>query len=201
MSDWGSVMAYTTRWGDGVRLLLAALLLAVLSGCGWRLAGSGLDQKPLGDVYLQGVQPVVSTLTQSYAGVSDATKRARGTGGAGTSGILANTLGFTKGTSVRDKPDDAELHIEMLADVTQRRILALSGAGRVRELELVLNVRFAVRDKGVYIIPANDIQFRQTVSYDDSLVLSKEAEISALIESMQQDAATQILRRIYAIRK
>jgi len=172
-------MAYTTRWGDGVRLLLAALLLAVLSGCGWRLAGSGLDQKPLGAVYLQ-----------AQSGL-----------GGGTSGVLAGILAFTRDTTIVNKAEDADLHIIIMADVTQRRIVALSGAGRVREIELVLNVRFAVRDRGVYILPANDIQFRQIVSYDDAQALGREAEIALLINTMQQDAATQILRRIYAIRK
>ncbi|MFZ4553995.1 MAG: hypothetical protein ACOYNQ_05555, partial [Burkholderiales bacterium] len=103
MSDWGSVMAYTTRWGDGVRLLLAALLLAVLSGCGWRLAGSGLDQKPLGAVYLQGVIPQVGLGTQAYMSVNDVAKHSRGGLGGGTSGVLAGILAFTRDTTIVNK--------------------------------------------------------------------------------------------------
>jgi DNA polymerase-3 subunit delta len=96
---------------------------------------------------------------------------------------------------------DADVQILILREGAGRRIVALSGTGRVRELEIIYTVRFAVREAQRTLIDANDIEFRTQVSYDDSSALSKEQEIAALTANMQKDAATQIIRRTSAVRR
>ena len=157
---------------------LAALLFAALipAACGWHLAGTLPGQAPLGIVQIKGER-------------------------SGTAALLRDTLRFSGGVQLVDEENPAALQIAVLGDATGRRIVALSGAGRAREFEIVQTVRFNVRYQGKELIPTDTIEFRTQIAYDDSSVLSKEYEIAALVESMQRDAASQILRRAAALKR
>jgi LPS-assembly lipoprotein len=161
------------RW-----LALAALCVSAfaLAGCGWHLAGTLPGQTPLGMVRISGER-------------------------SGTAAVLRESLRVSRGVQLVENDDPAALQIAILADATGRRIVALSGAGRAREFEIVQTVRFNVRFQGQDLIPTDTIEFRSQISYDDSSVLSKEYEIAALVESMQRDAAAQILRRSAALKR
>ena len=158
-----------------LRALLVGGLLA-LAGCGWHLAGTLPGQAPLGLVQIKGDR-------------------------SGTAALLRESLRFSSGVQLVEEDNPAALQISILGDATGRRIIALSGAGRAREFEIIQTVRFNVRLQGQDLIPTDTIEFRNQVSYDDSSVLSKEYEIAALVESMQRDAAAQILRRAAALKR
>lgn len=155
--------------------LLLLLLGALLAGCGWHLAGTGGNELPLGKVFVQG--------------------------SGATADAIRASLRFGSGAQLVDDPAGSEVQIVVLAENAQRRVVALSGAGRIRELEIVYTVRFGVRDLQRTLIDADDIEFRTQVSYDDSSALSKEQEIATLTRDMQKDAATQIIRRTSAVRR
>lgn len=159
-----------------VRALAAGSLAILLTACGWHLSGTLPGQASLGVVSIRGER-------------------------SGTAAVLRESLRFSRGVRVVEDNIEAPLQITILGDSTGRRIIALSGAGRAREFEIIQTVRFNVRDQGRDLIPTDTIEFRNPVSYDDSSVLSKEYEIAALVESMQRDAAAQILRRIAAVRR
>jgi LPS-assembly lipoprotein len=92
------------------------------------------------------------------------------------------------------------VQIVVLREGAARRIVALSGTGRAREFEIIYTVQFVVRDVQRTLIEPNDIELRDQVSYDDSVALAKEQEIATLVQNMQRDAATQIIRRTSAVR-
>ncbi len=158
-----------------LRALLVGALLA-LAGCGWHLAGTMPGQAPLGLVQIKGER-------------------------SGTAALLRESLRFSGGVQLVEEDNPAALQIAILGDSTGRRIIALSGAGRAREFEIIQTVRFNVRLQGKDLIPTDTIEFRNQVSYDDSSLLSKEYEIAALVEAMQRDAAAQILRRAAALKR
>jgi len=161
---------------NAVALLVAGMTALMLGGCGWHLAGTLPGQSPLGLVQIKGE-------------------------GFGTAVLLRESLRSSRDVKLIEQDDPAALQISILGDATGRRIVALSGAGRAREFEIVQTVRFNVRYQGVDLIPTDTIEFRSQISYDDSSVLSKEYEIAALVESMQRDAAAQILRRAAALQR
>jgi LPS-assembly lipoprotein len=161
---------------NAVALLVAGMTALMLGGCGWHLAGTLPGQAPLGVVQIKGE-------------------------GFGTAVLLRESLRSSRDVKLIEQDDPAALQISILGDATGRRIVALSGAGRAREFEIVQTVRFNVRYQGVDLIPTDTIEFRSQISYDDSSVLSKEYEIAALVESMQRDAAAQILRRAAALQR
>jgi LPS-assembly lipoprotein len=158
-----------------LRTLLPLLVLALLAGCGWHLAGMEGNETPLGRVFVQG--------------------------GGGTAKAIRGSLRFGSGAKLVDEAADSDVQILVLRESAARRIVALSGTGRVREFEILYTVRFAVRDAQRTLIDADDIELRNQVSYDDSVALAKEQEIALLTQNMQKDAALQIIRRTSAVRR
>jgi LPS-assembly lipoprotein len=97
---------------------------------------------------------------------------------------------------------DAEAQLNIVVDRRDRQILSLSGAGRVREYELKLLVRYQLVDaKGGVYIPTSEIQLSRILSYDDSLIIAKQQEEALLYQDMERDAVAQIMRRMAAIKR
>ncbi len=154
---------------------LALVLGTALVGCGWHLAGVAGSETPLGKVFVQGE--------------------------GGAAKAIRGSLRYGSGATLVNVPTDADVQIVVLREGAARRIVALSGTGRVREFEIIYTVQFAVRDVQRTLIEPNDIELRNQVSYDDSVALAKEQEIATLVQNMQRDAATQIIRRTSAVRR
>ena len=105
-------------------------------------------------------------------------------------------------TKLMPSAKDAEAQLNITGEKRERIILSLSGAGRVREYQLKLYVRYQLVDsKGAVAIPTSEIQLQRIMTYDDSQVIAKQQEEAMLYKDMEQDAANQILRRITAIKR
>ena len=105
-------------------------------------------------------------------------------------------------TKLMPSAKDAEAQLNITGEKRERIILSLSGAGRVREYQLKLYVRYQLVDsKGAVAIPTSEIQLQRIMTYDDSQVIAKQQEEAMLYKDMEQDAANQILRRIAAIKR
>jgi LPS-assembly lipoprotein len=78
-----------------------------------------------------------------------------------------------------------------------KQILSLSDAGRVREYQLNYRVSLRAYDnKQQEWVSADEIVLQRYLSYDNTLVLAKEAEETVLYQDMRTDAVQQILRRL-----
>ncbi|MEO8101108.1 MAG: LPS assembly lipoprotein LptE [Betaproteobacteria bacterium] len=105
-------------------------------------------------------------------------------------------------TRLMPSAKDAEAQLNISDEKRERIILSLSGAGRVREYQLKLQVRYQLVDnKGNVPIPTSEIQLQRIMTYDDSQVIAKQQEEAMLYKDMEQDAASQILRRLTAIKR
>lgn len=103
------------------------------------------------------------------------------------------------GTQARlaDKADDAQAVLRVQGATQEKRILALSGAGRVREYELIYRVGFRLTDKeGRDLIATQPIEMRRAMLWDDALVLAKQGEEALLYLDMQKDVIGQLMRRL-----
>ena len=157
--------------GVGLRILLAVLVLS-LSACGFQLRGT--SALPFDTLYIP----------KSTAGVALDLKR--------------NIQGGTR-TKVVDDPKVAEAQLELSNETKTRNILSLSGAGRVRELQLVYRVNLRVHDgKGGEFLPLSTLSITRDLTYNDTDVLAKEAEEGNIYREMQTDLVQQILRRLSA---
>lgn len=154
-----------------MRLLLVILAIS-LSACGFQLRGT--SSLPFETIYIP----------KADSGVALDLKR--------------NILGGSR-TRVVDDPKAAQALLDLSGETKFRNILSLSGAGRVRELQLVYRVNLRVHDgRGNEFVPVTTLSITRDLTYNDTDVLAKEAEEAAIYREMQTDLVQQILRRLSA---
>ena len=160
---------------DFFRAAALLVICGLLSACGFHLRGE--FNVPFASVFL------------STTGASQIAVRLKRE--------LANSP-----TRLMPSAKDAEAQLNISAEKRERIILSLSGAGRVREYQLKVSVRYQLVDsKGAVAIPTSEIQLQRIMTYDDSQVIAKQQEEALLYKDMEQDAAGQILRRMSAIKR
>lgn len=151
--------------------LAAALLLALaLAGCGFQLrgeAGAGLRS-----VHVSAEKP-------SVVAVEIRRQLSSGT------------------TRLATKAKDAEMHIRILEETTDKTIQTLTGAGRVYDYLLRVRVRFsATAAGGKEVVAPTEFELRRVITYSETAPLAKEAEERLLFDDMRADAASRVLRRV-----
>ena len=160
------------------RLLGSALAatVALLSGCGFHLRGpQALD---FATVH-------INVPEQSEFGAQ-----------------LRRLIATTGTTRVEEDAARAEARLQILANDRGREILSLTGAGKVREYQLVQSLRFQLLDRaGKALIPPTGLSARREYTFDDSQVLGKEQEEALLSRDMQNDLVQQLMRRLGAARR
>jgi LPS-assembly lipoprotein len=159
-------------------LLLAALSVPALNGCGF-----ALRQSP---------DFAFKTLYSSLSETSPL-------------GIeLRRTLQATgKVRVITDSKQiaDAEVILESLGDQRERVIVSTNSAGQVREIVLRTRFRFRLRTPGgVVLIPDTELLLEREISFNETAVLANEAEERLLYRDMQGDIVQQLLRRLAAVR-
>jgi LPS-assembly lipoprotein len=157
-----------------LHLLAAALLSTALTSCGFQLRG--VQQMPFASLHIAG--PVASPVTTS----------------------LTRILQGREGLQIAPDAKSAQAAVEILNDAREKHIVALSGAGKVREFELRQRVSFRVLGAGgKELIPANEIIITRSFAFNDAQVLAKETEETLLYKDMQDDIVQQIMRRLSAV--
>lgn len=151
----------------------AALLAALIAGCGFQLRGQA--SLPFESLYVSGSSQFANQLARA---------------------VRAGTQ-----TRVTGSPGDAQVTLEIISEQRERSILSLSSGGRVRELQLRYRVAYRLydRNKKEYI-PSSEIVLKRDLSYNDTDVIAKEQEEGLLYRDMQNDAVQQLVRRLQATR-
>jgi LPS-assembly lipoprotein len=156
--------------GHSVFILLIAAL--VLSACGFRLRGEAT--LPFDSIYVQGAATSPFTIH------------------------LKRSIRVGTQARITDKPEEAQVVLQIMNEQQEKEILALSGGGRVREFYLRYRVSYRLTDNKLiteYIAPS-EIVLRRELTYSDAEALAKESEEMLLFRDMQTDAARQLLFRL-----
>lgn len=158
-----------------MKIMALMLLSGLLAGCGFQLRGTA--QLPFASAYIVG-QPG-SILKQGLTrGLGDSGKR-----------LTAQAA-------------EADVVIRLDKESRTKDILALSGAGRVREYRLVHEVVLSVQDgQGNTLLAPTPITTTRDYSYSDEQILAKEAEEATLFRDMERDILRQIERQLAYIRR
>ncbi len=156
-------------------LMLAGLALAeTLAGCGFQLRGQA--QLPF---------------TSAFVQAADKSRLAS---------LLRDNL--SSQGKLADKAEGAPVRVLLTNEKQTKDILALSGAGKVREYRLHYQVTLsAFNGGGRELIVPSEIQLIRDYSYNDQQLLAKQAEEASLIRGMEQDALRQILRRLSYVQR
>ena len=157
-----------------IRLFGIALLISMLSACGFHLRGS-LGNLPLAFSTLNIALPPTSELHAMLKRNIEASGKVR---------VIAD-------------PKAAQVILAITGDGQAKNVLSLNASGRVQEFQLVRIVSYRLYDAaGRDWLPAGQLSIRRDFSFNDAQVLSKEAEESLLWRDMQNDIVQQLLRRL-----
>jgi LPS-assembly lipoprotein len=151
---------------------LVLLLALTLAACGFQLRGA--TELSFKTLHIQGSKLSISReLQQSFK---------------------------ANGIQVVESAEDAQLLLELVNEINEKRILSLSGGGLVREFELNYSVNFRTREPANALWgPVQTVQVRRDFSYNDNALLGKLDEEARLNTDMRKDAVREVLRRLTAI--
>ena len=164
------------------RLFLTALSLAALpvlmTGCGFQLR--------------QNTEFAFKTLYANFSPKSSFGVELR-----------RNLLGTGRIELVTDAKEmlQADAILDILSEERQQVPVGVSATGQVRELQLRLKVRFALRTpQGLELIEPVELYQQRDLSFNETAALSKEIEQGILYRDMQTDIVQQIMRRLSAVK-
>jgi LPS-assembly lipoprotein len=156
------------------RLFLAAIPALLAAGCGFQLRRT----KGIPFVSLYVDAPAASAVAQR----------------------VRSALAKEQNTRLAASANEAEAVLQLGQEVRSRTILSLSGAGRVTEYRLGLQLTYSVSGKeGRSWAAPETIELIRDMTYDDAQVLAKGAEEQLLYRDMEDGAALRILRRLQSI--
>lgn len=109
---------------------------------------------------------------------------------------LQNSLELYK-IKVTNSSAEADITLEIVSEASDKQILAISGAGQVREFQLSYRVSLRAYDKQMNAwLPADEITLQRSLTYDDAQILAKEQEETLIFRDMRSDAVQQVMRRL-----
>lgn len=96
----------------------------------------------------------------------------------------------------------ADVIIDAVDERREKVVVALTSTGQVREFQLRSRFTFKLRTPaGKELIAPTEILQQRDISFNESAVLSKEAEEALLYRDMQSDIVQQIMRRLAAVKE
>jgi LPS-assembly lipoprotein len=106
------------------------------------------------------------------------------------------------GVKITKTPEEAQASLELMSELYDKRILSLSGTGRVKEYLLVYSVNFRLRESGNPLWGSvQTTEMRRDFTYDDSQALAKTVEEARLAADMRTEAVREVLRRVSSLSK
>jgi LPS-assembly lipoprotein len=157
------------------RLFLAAIPAVLATGCGFQLRR--LDEVPFASLYIDAPH------------------------GGAVAQRIRTALISNKHTRLAASAAEAEAVLVLGQEARSKAILSLSGAGRVTEYRLGLQLTYGISDKdGRPLAAAETIELNRDITYDDAQVLAKAAEEQLLYRDMEDNAAQRIMRRLQSIK-
>jgi LPS-assembly lipoprotein len=154
------------------RRVAFVLAAAALSGCGFELRRS--PALPFRSIALVGFAP--------QSPLADELRRR-----------LSQTV------QVLEQPARADVVLQALTDARSRSVVASTAAGQVRELQLRVRLRFRLSTPaGRELLAPAELLLTRDMSYSESAALAKEHEEALIYRALDDDIASQVLRRLAA---
>ena len=157
------------------RLFLVAFPAALVAGCGFQLRR--LDGIPFASIYVDAPPD------------SDVAKR------------IMSALKANQSTRLAASAAEADAVLKLDKEHLSKSILSLSGAGRVTEYRLGLDMSYTVSGKNERSLAVPEvIELSRDMTYDDTQLLAKSAEEALLYRDMADNAARRIIRRLQSLK-
>lgn len=122
-------------------------------------------------------------------------------GGASLTNELRRNLAADGKVQVIADPTKADVVLHILQEQREKTVVGLTATGQVREFQLRTRVKFRLATPGgKELIPETELLQSRDISFNESAVLSKEAEENLLYRDMQTDIVQQLMRRLAAVK-
>ncbi|HFD11626.1 MAG TPA: hypothetical protein ENJ32_04045 [Crenotrichaceae bacterium] len=155
------------------QIVLIALSISLLTGCGLRLKGSGALPTATKRIYVTGI-PAYNLFTRQ----------------------LQTTLELSGGQLTR-KPEASDLHLHVIDQRRTRRELSLSQRGKANEYELTFKINFeVVNNDGQQIMPSQTISISRDYFNQQLRVLGKANEEETIWQDIYKTAVNNFLQRL-----
>jgi LPS-assembly lipoprotein len=162
-----------TRSNNAGRLIMWLCLLALITGCGFRLRGAVELPPILKETYIKARDP--------YSGVARELR----------------TVLQSAGARLVESPSAATAVIHITSRRSERRTLAVGTSGRASEFELFEEVTFALNDPGgEVLLQPQSINTTRAIVFDPNEALGKVSEAEETRIQMRRDLARQMITRI-----
>jgi LPS-assembly lipoprotein len=97
---------------------------------------------------------------------------------------------------------NAQVILEILQEQREKTVVGMNASGQVREFQLRIRIKFRLRTpQGKELIPETELLQQRELSFNEAVVLSKEAEEGLLYRNMQTDIVQQLMRRLAAVKE
>ena len=157
------------------RLIAALVLSGGLVACGFRLRGT--QQLPFDSIFI--AAPSNSTIGEE----------------------LARSIRTGSSTRVVDDRAAAQAVLEIISEARERDVLSVNAQGRAREYRLRLRVVFRVQSgQGREYLGQTQVATTRDLASTEEQTLAREYEEAQLYQDMLVDVATQMLRRLAALK-
>ena len=95
----------------------------------------------------------------------------------------------------------AEAVLDILGEDRERLVVSTNSVGLLREIQLVLKVRFRLHAQGGKdLLAATELMQTRDLTFNETNALAKEGEADLLFRDMQVDIAQQLVRRLGAVK-
>ena len=153
----------------------AALLVSLLAGCGFHLAGRTPLPESMKTPYVQAAD-LQSDFVQS----------------------LRKAL-LTSGARPPSDKRSASSVVYIIKDDVVHRTLSVSAQNKPNEYEVTYNVRFSVSSGDKELLAPQDISATRSYSFDETRLLAKDHEEAILRQAMAHDLAERVIRQLSSL--
>lgn len=163
-------------WKIITAMILPALLLVLLTGCGFHLRGAYQLPASMAKTYIQAAN-------QNSEFIRSLKRR-----------LKANEIILVENI------EDATAILKVSSETQDKRILSVDSKGRAREYELSYAISFNVQaSNSDFSVDRQTLKLQREFLFDTEDVLGKGREESTLIKDMQQDMVRLILLRLQSV--
>lgn len=156
-------------------MTIVVVLSGLVAGCGFQLRGAA------------NLPEVMST---TWVNVPD------------PSGAFARELELLlrgNGVTLAEGPGEGIAELRIMRERITRRALTISGDARVREFELVFDLRFSlVGDAGDVLLGPESLRQERDFQFDEQAILGATTEEELLREDLRRSMAAALIRRLEA---
>lgn len=169
-----TVSASKTR-GATLAWLVLLVALALSSGCGFHLQGSGSLPEGMRRFYLVTADEVTPFAVELRRAIER------------SGGQLTSTSAA------------ADTVVRIQRDRGGRRVLSVSARNTPQEYEIYYTVEYSVDRGGREVLELQPLEMIRNLSFDESQLLAKDREETIIRESMARDLAVLVMRRLESL--